>query len=452
MILQHVIRFAYLQAPPLAFKPFLLPKLIPQLTLPQDPPKMKQLPYDIVFQIVQELKLLHDPPGLEHIRNPRIRLIMQPMKFASYATLNRAWNVATERESFQNLLVYSDDIPEHLRGPITTTRFKQMMSRDPARRRAITRDIIFFASVQSPLDSEEASTEEGRNANDRMFSASVRQFWEVLKEWPSVPDHRRLRLELRHIVIAPEKPVEKTDDDDGQAVEKQRRDEMYLNLPGGPLPRLRCISDFHLSTLMLPDPTLLWPPALLNILNSFHGLRDTFLNLQDIAVTERSLWTDYREGADQQSLTPAFAPMNMLMPFVNLILELSSIVAVLPNTIVDLVASFGYISRGYSNSPSYTSLALDPLSISLRDMSTRLVCLTLMDIRITPALFWPCSNEPASTPVPFWPHLQRLELWFAPLDPCGKNICSPIVLTHATQPHRNEQRLLAPWAVIFAEY
>lgn len=413
---------------------------------------MNELPYDIVFQIVQELKLLHDPPDMEHIPSHRMRSILRPMKFTSYATLNRAWNVATERESFQNLAVYSDDIPEHLRGPITTTRFKQIMSRDPARRRAIPRDIVFFASVQSPLSSEEASTEEGRNANDRRFSASVRQFWEVLKEWPSVPAHRSLTLELRHIVITPKKPVETTDDDgddgqDGQAVEKRRRDEMYLNLPGGPLPRLHCISHFALSNLiMYSGQTRLWPPALLNVLNSFHELRNAFLNIQDIQVTERSLWTDYREGADQQSLTPAFARMNMLMPLVNLILELSSIFAVLPNTISNFAANFSSTSRGYSNLPSYASLAYDPLSISLRDMSTRLVYLVLMDIRITPALFWPCANEPASTLLPFWPHLQHLELWFAPLDPCGKNICSPILLTHVTRPHRNEQRLLAPWA------
>lgn len=258
---------------------------------------MKELPYDIVFQIVQELKLLHDPPGTEH-HTPWARSILYPMKFAPYATLNRAWNIATERESFQDLIVYSDDIPEHLRGPLTTTRFKQMMSRDPARRRAIPRDIIFCASIQSPLDSEEASTEEGRNANDRMFSASVRQFWEVLEEWPPVPDHRCLKLELRHIAIAPEKPVETTDDGDGKAVKKRRRDEMYLNLPGGPLPRLRCISYFGLSDSICSNLPRLWPPALLNILTSFHGLGNAFLNLLDIAVTERRLWTDYREGAD----------------------------------------------------------------------------------------------------------------------------------------------------------
>lgn len=144
--------------------------------------------------------------------------------------------------------------------------------------------------------------------------------------------------------------------------------------------------------------------------------------------------------------------MNMLMPLVNLILELSSAISVLPNTIVNLVANFNYISRGYSNWPSYTSLPYDPLSISLRDISTRLVFLTLMDIRITPALFWPGPNEPASTPQPYWPHLLSFSLLFAPLDPCGKSIYSRIILTNATHPRRNEQSFLAPCIFNLGEY
>ncbi|KAL0253451.1 hypothetical protein SLS55_010430 [Diplodia seriata] len=133
---------------------------------------MPDLPYDIVFLILKQLKLLE---AQQHVRSRRYsRRPQQPTKFSAFATLSRAWNFAAERETFQTLHVFDDNIPESLRGgPITTTRFKQMMSRDAPRRRQIPRRIVYYASTQSELDSNKAMTEQGRKANDQTDLKSV---------------------------------------------------------------------------------------------------------------------------------------------------------------------------------------------------------------------------------------------------------------------------------------
>ncbi|KAL1647044.1 hypothetical protein SLS58_002814 [Diplodia intermedia] len=315
---------------------------------------MPDLPYDIVFLIVQHLKLLEAQqyvPSRRYSRPPR-----QPTKFSAFATLSRAWNFAAERETFQTLHVFDDNIPESLRGgPITTTRFKQMMSRDAPRRRQIPRRIVYYASTQFTLDSGKAMTEQGRKANDLTFSASIQHFWEVLKDWPTLPDHLIRSLDLRLIAVAHEAPVNMIYSDlkcayvvSDHSVEYHNYEELeYMNLLGTPLPRLRCISGLDVP-------------------------RETRLDI---------------------------------------------VIKTLPHTLTAFSGTYNYMSTRHADQLSHVSSTFSRHCIGLRNLSTCLRSIELSDICITPSLFWPNPDEPDAARLPNWPLLEEFHLLFAPIDP-----------------------------------
>lgn len=244
---------------------------------------MPQLPEDVLFLIVKQLQQLHRQ---DHPKNTP--LWHQP-KLSQYAGINRTFNAIIERETFQHVHVYSEALTAPCLSPgeqgnhpahsTTPARFKQMMNRDPDRRRAILRRVSFLASHEFPLNSDEARSEAGGAANNQHFSQSIRQFWEVL-EGLEKPGQRKFILEFDSLSVSP--PVSDSEHHPGR--------ESHLHLIGNTLPQLNCVSGFEFRRGLR-----IWPSSLLQIMASMKSLTRADLRF-DNTIEDPEQRRQYRKG------------------------------------------------------------------------------------------------------------------------------------------------------------
>lgn len=236
---------------------------------------MLQLPEDVLFLIVEQLDQLH--------RQERSQLFPPRYQYqpglSQYAVVNRTWNAITERETFRHISVCSDGFTrKDFDYSPTPSRFKELMNRDPARRRAIIHQVSFYASHRFPLDSDEAQSEAGGAANDRHFSQSVREFWKVLQglEWPK---GRTFTLRFSSLSVVKQFY-------DGRMYPSGP----YLHLVGDTLPYLSCVSSF-----LLGEYLRICPSSLVRIVATMKELRHVQLRLDDTIINpEKRL--QYRKG------------------------------------------------------------------------------------------------------------------------------------------------------------
>lgn len=251
--------------------------------------KMENLPVDIKIIIIEKLIiLLRKDTKLKRSAHNRPRL-------APYACINKSFNQLVEYHSFQNLFVTAPDIiGQRDVGSTSTSRFKQMMERDGGRRKKDVRRIWFTASLEFPLSSSEAHSECGSAANDKAFSESLRDFWQILAEWPTTD--RRLRLNLHHA------PIKKY----GPETLPSSTDAAFLNIIDVvSWPRVRCVADFgtnrpwHISRGLEASDVWdwrIWPVSLMHLLAAMEGLSGVAVQLHDVSSADVPLWQEYRTG------------------------------------------------------------------------------------------------------------------------------------------------------------
>ncbi|KAL1615545.1 hypothetical protein SLS54_008950 [Diplodia seriata] len=340
---------------------------------------MPELPEDVLFLIVKELNLLH---GRE-MRSPPPTLLSQ------YAGVGRTWNAIIERKTFSHLRVYS---PGHQR-PITPARFKQLMDRDPARWEAVS-TVSFYASYPIYSCSDRGRSEAGKTMNNEHFSSSVREFWKVL-ETLEAPDGKARDLLFRARQVP----------NDNSYVPG---DWAYLHLVGEPLPRLRCLTGFRTDVC---DP--IWPSSLMHLAASIDGLTTTALRFED-DIEDVELQRRYRE-------------------------DLGRCISQTPTSCTDFSADLGYFTSGFDWMSAIAPSTADMLCIQLRSLSMCLRHLNLNYLRVSPALFWPTTDEQlgdgtAAAFAPSWPNLETFTVIFAPLDSYDKPV--------APRPERGLQQLM----------
>ncbi|KAL1639593.1 hypothetical protein SLS58_007793 [Diplodia intermedia] len=329
-----------------------------------------ELPEDVLFLIVKELNLLHR----REIGSPPPTLLSQ------YAGVGRTWNAIIERKTFSHLRVYS---PGHQR-PISPARFKQLMDRDPARWDALS-TVSFYAGYPVNLCSERGRSEAGMAVNNEHFSSSVREFWKVL-ETLDAPDGKARDLLFNTAQV----PYDNSFVPGADA---------YLHLVGEPLPRLRCLTGFCTN---LCDS--IWPSSLMHLAASIDGLTTTRLIFDD-DIKDLELLRRYRE-------------------------DLGRCISQTPTSCTDFSADFGYYSSGFDEMPAVAPSTPDTLCIQLRSLSMCLRHLNLEHLRVSPALFWPTTDEQlgdgtAAAFVPSWPNLESITLILAPLDSYGHFYADP---------------------------
>lgn len=243
---------------------------------------MSRLPEDVLFLIFKELKLILEeeiPRNAQAARRPRL---------APYTGVSRQWNSIIERETFKHIYVHSKELSV-LRSAksskrkrqfadlhsTTPARFKQMMNRDAGRRREILRGITFVAAHLFSIHSHAGRSDTGRAANDEHFSRSVREFWKLLEQWEA-PSVRGIALTLQHEHITESEWV--------------HGETPWLNLVGGPLPRLRCITSFNAS-----EQANVWPSSLTHIIASLTHVASLQLVFDD-NIKDTELRRRFREG------------------------------------------------------------------------------------------------------------------------------------------------------------
>lgn len=250
---------------------------------------MENLPVDIKIIIIEKLVIL-----LRQDRKLRKSAHNRP-RLAPYACINKSFNQLVEYYSFQHLFVTAPDlIGQTDVGSTSTGRFKQMMERDGGRRKKYVRRIWFTGSLEFPLSSSEAHSECGSAANDKAFSESLRNFWQILAEWPTTD--RRLRLNLHHA------PIKKH----GPETLPSSQEEAFLNIIDVvSWPRIHCVSDFgtnrpwHLSTSLEASDIWdwrIWPVSLMHLLAAMEELSGVAVQLHDESSADLPLWQEYRTG------------------------------------------------------------------------------------------------------------------------------------------------------------
>lgn len=382
---------------------------------------MLQLPEDVIFLIVEQLDQLHRQELSQF--GP---LRYQP-GLSQYAVVNRTWNAIIERKTFRHIFVHSEAFKrkDYAYSP-TPTRFKQMMNRDPARRRAIIHQISFYATHEFPLDSYEAQSEAGGVANDRHFSQSVREFWKVLQglEWP-----KGRTFTLRFTSLSVVKPF---------YAGRIYHSGPYLHLIGDTLPYLSCVSSF-----LLAEYLRICPSSLVRIVATMKGLRHVQLRLDDTVINPKQRF-QYRKGT--HNLLHPICPSYLL---VLLPADLGTCISQLPtSSLLSFEAVFSNVSLGFPGQLAVTPGSPDILCIGIRNLSMYLRDLRLEDLRVSPELFWPTveqqQQQSASGPTsqPLWPHLETLYLTFDPEDSYGVHALLPI--TPRTHDPRTHKLLLYP--------
>ncbi|GME66464.1 uncharacterized protein LTHEOB_3223 [Neofusicoccum parvum] len=375
---------------------------------------MRNLPYDIIFLIVDELEKL--------IREENSR---QRVRLASYATINKTWKVAVERVTFRNIFVH----PRNLHG------FKEIVGRDRARLSAV-RSLRYIMDHHFNTINDGSVEPEGP-CGDEGFSRNLEEMFELLADWESgdspnmrlqdlclnlgiqhnrakqceyesrESDYRENRVESNdHDSGNDESSEEDQDSEDGQdshgddywkVVElraeqlRPNRDKPLFRYVGRGLPRIHSVKSFRF------EGKSLRPEALMEILSSMDGLQECYLNaFSDATTKDPSLRPEYRKALGE---------------------NLSRI----PHTCTHLRAGFYHRSQGMDAQPGVFDSGIDHLSIGLRDFSTRLENLHLEDVRISPSLFWPQEDEPSSDP-PYWPNLRHMKVEFAEVSASGKGL------------------------------
>lgn len=358
---------------------------------------MPAFPDDVLFVIVKELKQLLREDISRHDRYSG----RQP-KFAPYAGVSRQWNAIIERETFRHIRVSSADLlhegcggeaPDQ--GLVTTARFKEMMNRDPVRRRKILRHITFVASYSFSVYSTMGRLDAGRTANDEHFSRSVHQFWKMLEHW-------ELPLSLTFV----QAPVRKGD--------WSKESPAWLNVVGDSLPRLRSVTSFSVD-----DELVVWPSSLMTIVESLTHLTNAKLILND-EIEDPELRRRWREGILLNSFPPEKTTHFSL-------LDLGHGISQISITCRNFYARFTDRSHGFEEPPAVAPGGPDTFCINLRTLSTHLRHLHLEQARISAALFWPGADEKNQASLPSWPHLETLLIQLEPVDSYGMltPVCTP---------------------------
>ncbi|KAF4536482.1 uncharacterized protein LTHEOB_2243 [Lasiodiplodia theobromae] len=355
---------------------------------------MPAFPDDVLFVIVKELKQLLREDISRHDRYSG----RQP-KFAPYAGVSRQWNAIIERETFRHIRVSSTDLlhegcggeaPDQ--GLVTTARFKEMMNRDPVRRRKILRHINFVASYSFSVYSTMGRLDAGRTTNDEHFSRSVHEFWKMLEHW-------ELPLSLTFV----QAPISKGD--------WSKESPAWLNLVGDSLPRLRSVTSFSVD-----DELVVWPSSLMTIVESLTHLTNAKLILND-DIEDPKLRRRWRE-------------------------DLGHGISQISITCRDFYARLTDRSHGFEEQPAVAPGGPDTFCINLRTLSTHLRHLHLEQARISAALFWPGADEKNQASLPSWPHLETLLIQLEPVDSFGRFYADPTPEEVACNASHNELR---PW-------
>ncbi|KAL0253408.1 hypothetical protein SLS55_010387 [Diplodia seriata] len=92
-----------------------------------------------------------------------------------------------------------------------------------------------------------------------------------------------------------------------------------------------------------------------------------------------------------------------------------------PTSCTDFSAEFGYSYSGFDEMLAVAPSTADTLCIQLRSLSMCLRHLNLERLPVSPALFWPTTDEhlgdrTAAAFAPSWPNLETVTVLFAPLD------------------------------------
>ncbi|KAL1623617.1 hypothetical protein SLS56_008200 [Neofusicoccum ribis] len=331
---------------------------------------MRNLPYDIIFLIVDELERL----TREENSRQRVRL-------ASYATINKTWKVAVERVTFRNIFVH----PRNIHG------FKEIFGRDRARLSAV-RSLRYIMNHHLNTTNDDSIEPEG-SCGDEGFSRSLEEMFELLADWESgdSPNMRLqdlcLNLGIQHNRAKQceyesresdyrENRVE-SNDHDSENDESSEEDQDSEDGQDSHGDNYWKVVEQRAEQLRLFEGKSLRPEALMEILSSMDGLQECYLNaFSDATTKDPSLRPEYRKG-------------------------------------------FYHRSQGMDAQPGVFDSGIDHLSIGLRYFSTILENLHLEDVRISPSLFWPQEDEPSSDP-PYWPNLRHMKVEFAEvsaLDP-----------------------------------
>lgn len=389
---------------------------------------MPDLPADIICLIINELGRLikeDDKPNPIAVRRARrswlrlstIRTQPRP-RLAAYAGINAAWNAVIERETFHSIVV----TPQRL------SAFRDVVVKDPSRLSHIRLLEYHLGHEWNCVSSKSKGTEEKR-VNDESFSRSVENMLWLLARLGS-GDAQRERLAGVHLHIATcftrskeeHKEMQNYLEDD--EIGEERWSEVpkqlwpgvghtYLHYVGLELPKVRCITSFTY------EEGSIWPASLMQILACLEDLETCKLRLSDIPTWHPESRRAYRKGKSkcQQCILQgsAWIELGLIIP-----LALGESLRLVPKSCTMFEARFENKGNGVYTQPAVLGSGLDPLCIGFRKISTRLRWLNLHDLRISPSLFWPQSNEDLNGETPYWRNLSSMNIHFTESDASGE--------------------------------
>ncbi|KAJ5120888.1 uncharacterized protein N7515_010276 [Penicillium bovifimosum] len=328
----------------------------------------------------------------------------QKPNLVPYATINRAWQAAIERETFSSIKIDSNK---------RLAEFKQFpWDQSWSQRRSYIRTIHFIVELES-YDFEarrKFENEEEIQRNSKIFTTSIQSLFNVLSEWPEPPDTemgislsikayspRNLSAQEREVRqlrrLSPWAETLLTHD-----VWDMRHQRSYLQFNEEAV-NVQCRAVpviIDLEILAAKGLRKVEPASSCFIAAKLPRLHDLCLILDDNCKWDPQLRERRRN-------------------------EFADSIQFLPLSIRQLTLGFTHSTPQDETYPPAVLTAEgtpDPLSTRLREFSQQLAGMSLSDCVLGKELFWPLNDD--NPEPPFWPHLRSVELDSVPVTPCGK--------------------------------
>ncbi|KAJ5119112.1 hypothetical protein N7448_010820 [Penicillium atrosanguineum] len=314
---------------------------------------------------------------------------VQQFNWHVYASVCKQWQAFVERKNFTDIHLTPARLPEFCR--IFGLSSHEPSSLSKYRRRLLKS--LTFKVVLPEYDVETRARVENktdRNQNSQIFTDGVKALWEVLSTWP---ESSQRPLSLRLCAQSPSDHLARHDSDamltrfqkrfETGDILGDRYENSFLELKEDLERPIKIIDEFITETIIYRQIT---PVAALHIISRLPRLKTVNLQINDPELNGD------KEEKFRDRLRQEFS-----------------------RSISDLPQSVDTFRLDYAATPLYEKRpalqrslpGCDSLSLALHNMSQQLVYIELLNIMISPELFWSPGNTTQ------WPKLQTFHLSFA---------------------------------------